>query len=133
MDTFVISDLSDLQQRAIAALLSYQSFSTAARVTNIPERRLHSWIVDEDFRTALLIADGNSSQEVVNKLVRFKAHQPLNQGFLLVGYLLIPGVLSRAAQNKLDDLLIYRMILDLDRRVTQLEEVHLHHKTELNI
>ena len=62
--------LSATQHRAVAALIAVGTTRAAAQMAGVGERTLHRWLQeDENFRTALIDAQGRAVQHHVTALI----------------------------------------------------------------
>ena len=116
------SKLTRKQAKAITALLDNSTLKGAAKDADISVRSIYRWLKEPYFRTALdqaatrvigesvvsLIADMRDNFQVM-RTVRDDLDNP-------------PGVRLRAAQLLDASLLKWRELLDLEERLTRLEE-----------
>ena len=117
------STLTRKQRRAIAALLNSRTIQDAATNAGVSERTLYRWLVETTFVLAMRAAEGNAIAEAVRVLITDLATNHNTLRTLRDDIKLPASVRLRAAVSLDDSLLRWRQLLDIETRLTRLEEV----------
>lgn len=111
------------QARAIGALLSAPTVREAAELAGVSERTLTRWLAEDDFRAALLTAEGEAIDRAARRLIGLQ-DQALS---VLAGVLCgtdSATVKVRAAQTVLEFTLRLRELRNIESRLAKLEAVY---------
>ena len=107
--------------RTIAALLSTTTIAEAADMTGVSTRTIQRWQEDPVFRDELSKQEGEAVTIVSRRLVALADIAVETIKDILRDKEIPPGVKLRASEAVLTNLLRLREMVDLDRRLTELE------------
>lgn len=116
-----MAELTTKQRRAIAALLTERTIGQAARVADVGERTLHTWLSDSDFRAALVIEEGEAIDAATRRLIALQDAAVDVFADILDNPKIKATTRLRAAQGVLDYLLKLRELRNLEQRLAELE------------
>lgn len=107
--------------RTIAALLSTTTIAEAADMTGVSTRTIQRWQEDPIFRAELSKQEGEAVTIVSRRLVALADIAVETIKDILCDKEIPAGVKLRASEAVLTNLLRLREMVDLDRRLTELE------------
>ena len=114
-------NLTSKQKRAIIAILSTQTIVEAAAMTSVSTRSILRWMKDPDFRAELTKQETEALSVVSRRLVALADIAVKTIKDILNDAEIPAGVKLRASEAVLSNLLRLRELVDLDRRLTELE------------
>ena len=114
--------LKGKQNRAIAALLAHRTIEEAAKGIGISSRTIYRWLESNEFRQALLQAEGRVVDEAARRLIGDK-DVALDTLAELMESAESESVRRQAASNWLEQLIRIRELRNIEKRLSALEEV----------
>jgi len=116
-----MQELTELQNRAIAALLSAGTVAEACKVAKVPRRTLYNWLELPDFAQALRTAEAETIKGTSRRLSSVANKAAARVECLMEDPDAPPSVQLRAAQIALESAIRWREATNTEERITALE------------
>lgn len=118
-----LAKLTPKQRKAVEALLVSGDITQAAQAAGVARDTLYRWLRQDDFRSALKTAEAASIENLARELVRLgeKAARTLDEAMTAEDATTSARV--RAADIVISKLLQLREMVDLEKRVQELERL----------
>jgi transposase-like protein len=118
-----ISKLTPKQRKAVEALLTSGDMTKAAKAAGVARDTLYRWLRQDDFRVSLKAAEAGAIESLARELVRLgeKAARTLDEAMTAEDATTSARV--RAADIVISRLLQLREMVDLEKRVQELERM----------
>jgi L-asparaginase II len=116
------TELSPKQRKAIAALLAFGEIQLAAEHANCSRGTLYAWLKQPAFLAALKQAEADALRSLTRKLVGLGSRATGVIEATMTEPGVSPAVRLKAADTVLARLLQLRELIDLEERVSSLEE-----------
>ena len=118
-----LAKLTPKQRKAVEALLTSGDITQAAQAAGVARDTLYRWMRQDDFRSALKTAEAASIENLARELVRLgeKAARTLDEAMTAEDATTSARV--RAADIVISRLLQLREMVDLEKRVQELERL----------
>ena len=114
--------LSAIQHRAISALLTSKTVTSAAAATGVHERTVYRWLGEPAFRQALSAAESDLIDVATRRLLQLQSGALDTFEALLAEEADVSDTVRlRAAQVALEHLLKLREVRDIEHRLSALE------------
>jgi hypothetical protein len=117
-----IESLPANQRRAVRALLTKQTIEGAAKFANVGESSLYRWLADDNFRSALIEAEGDALNAATRRLVGLSEAAIAVITQLLIDREAPPMVRLHAAQTVLGHMMKMIEARNFEARLTALEQ-----------
>lgn len=117
------TELTARQHKVMAALLQARTVREASQSTGVPERTIHRWLADDpEFTRQLAAAERELLGATLRGLVRLARPAIGVLSAILADEMAGPSARLRAASIILERLVTLRGLVDLEERVSKLEE-----------
>lgn len=116
-----MAELTTIQRVAIAALLSNKTIGDAARMADVGERTLYTWLADPDFRAELNAAEGVIIDAATRRLIALQDSAITALESILANKKQKPMIKLRAADIALSHMLKVRELRNIEQRLAALE------------
>lgn len=113
--------LTEKQRRALIALIGARNIQDAAKIARVGERSLYRWLATADFRSALLVAEGEAIDMATRRLIGLQDQAIDALTEVLNDKEVSQAVRVRASQIVLEYLMRMRDLRNLESRLVKIE------------